>query len=598
MGAFFVYILKATICLAAFYLFYRLLLSKETFHRFNRIAVLGILALSLIIPLCEITLEKETEMQQTFLTLEQILLLADMQPEVVPQTETTTVSYIQVVLIVYLVGIFFFFCRNIYCLIKLCILLHSGTKERLMDGTRLIIHNNPDSSPFSWIKFIVISQKDLDENGREILIHELAHIRNRHSIDLLIADICIFFQWFNPAAWLLKQELQTIHEYQADETVIREGVNAKQYQLLLIKKAVGTRLYSMANSFNHSKLKKRITMMLKEKSSPWARLKCLYVLPIAAIAITAFARPEISKELQEISAVKVNDLTAIVETNNVENQSEFKSSLVNEDTIFVYNAQYIPDEDSDMLVNIEKEYIVSEVREVISLQDPQDKQKPKETESEVVVVGYGSTSEYPTMVLDSLPDGKKPLIVIDGEVMPNEMLNSVDPETIKSISVLKGNNLPEQYITMGKNGVILVTTKRNNALTPPKKIQLGTYNLNDELYIDGKKVDNPTMNSLSEDQIQSFIMEQVGDKKHIKVITKDYAKNNPITVQGNVKDKDGKPIIGANVVIWGSNVGTITDLDGNFILKASPEDEIVISYIDKESKRIKATNSKVEIILE
>ena len=131
-------------------------------------------------------------------------------------------------------------------------------------------------APFSWMKYIVISRKDLEENGREILIHEAAHIRHRHSIDLLIANVCVFFQWFNPGAWLLKQELQNIHEYEADETVINEGVNAKDYQLLLIKKAVGTRLYSMANSFNHSKLKKRITMMLKEKSSPWARMKYLY----------------------------------------------------------------------------------------------------------------------------------------------------------------------------------------------------------------------------------------------------------------------------------------------------------------------------------
>ena len=86
----------------------------------------------------------------------------------------------------------------------------------------------------------------------------------------------------------MKQELQNIHEYEADEAVINEGINARDYQLLLIKKAVGTRLYSMANSFNHSKLKKRITMMLKEKSNPWARLKYLYVLPLAAIAVTRF----------------------------------------------------------------------------------------------------------------------------------------------------------------------------------------------------------------------------------------------------------------------------------------------------------------------
>lgn len=103
--------------------------------------------------------------------------------------------------------------------------------------------------------YIVISRKDLEENGREILIHELAHIHNRHSWDLLAADVCIFFQWFNPASWLLKQELQNIHEFEADETVIKEGVDAKQYQLLLIKKlsAQGSTLWPTASITVHLK---------------------------------------------------------------------------------------------------------------------------------------------------------------------------------------------------------------------------------------------------------------------------------------------------------------------------------------------------------
>ena len=338
MGIFFVYILKSSVCLAVFYLFYRLLLSRETFHRFNRVALLSILLLSCLLPLVEVTVEKQTEVHQTMMTLEQWLMLADMMNTTNVaelQIEEVTVTWIQVALLVYLAGILLFAFRNGYSLLKLGNLLRSGRKENLSKYTdggekvTLIVHDH-DIAPFSWMKYIVISQKDLDENGREILIHELAHIQNRHSWDLLVADICIFFQWFNPASWLLKQELQNIHEYEADETVIEKGVDAKQYQLLLIKKAVGTRLYSMANSFNHSSLKKRITMMLKEKSSPWARLKYLYVLPLAAIAITAFARPEVSTELDEISAVKVNDLTAIVKAEEVKS-----AEILSEDGIKV-----------------------------------------------------------------------------------------------------------------------------------------------------------------------------------------------------------------------------------------------------------------------
>ncbi|GFI00673.1 M56 family metallopeptidase [Phocaeicola sartorii] len=317
MGAFFVYIVKSAVCLAVFYLFYRLLLSRETFHRFNRIALLGILILSCVIPLAEVTMKEPMEVSQQLLTWEELLLVADLnQTATVETAPVSAITWCEELLMAYLLGIVFFFLRNVWSLSRMLRLIKGSTLVRRENGITLITHQK-EIAPFSWMKFVVISEKDLKENGEEILTHEYAHIRKRHSIDLLIADICIFFQWFNPASWLLKQELQNIHEFEADESVILQGIDAKKYQLLLIKKAVGTRLYSMANSFNHSSLKKRITMMLKKKSNPWARLKYLYVLPLAAIAVAAFARPEISSELDEISAVKVNDLTAIMKTEEV-----------------------------------------------------------------------------------------------------------------------------------------------------------------------------------------------------------------------------------------------------------------------------------------
>ena len=291
MGIYYAYILKSAICLVCFYSLYRSLLSRETFHRFNRITLMSVLFLSFIIPLLQITVTQQTEISQTVATVEQLLIATDMP---VQTTETVvrpikeSFSWMQMVAVIYLVGIFFLVCRNLYSFCRMYLLLKSGGREKLDGYVTLIVHER-DIAPFSWMKYIVISHKDLEENGQEILIHEYAHIRNGHSWDLLAADICIYLQWFNPAAWLLKQEFQDIHEYEADETVLKKGIDAKQYQLLLIKKAVGTRLYSMTNSLNHSKLKKRIAMMLKEKSNPWARLKYLYALPLVALAIVAFS---------------------------------------------------------------------------------------------------------------------------------------------------------------------------------------------------------------------------------------------------------------------------------------------------------------------
>ena len=331
MGMFFVYILKSSLCLALFYLFYRLLLSKETFHRFNRLALLGVLALSGTIPFVKITIQNPTEAGILFDELMQIP--EAMSPEAsvsLPMEEVSApFPWMALVLLVYGLGIVFFWGRHLWSFGRMCRVLRNSRREKMEEGITLFVHKEK-VAPFSWMNIIVLSEEDMQESGETILTHERAHIKNRHSCDLLLAEVCVFFQWFNPAAWLLKQELQTIHEYEADEWVIKNGIDAKTYQLLIIKKAVGTRLYSIANSFNHSSLKKRITMMIQKKSNPWARLKYLYVLPLATVAVAAFARPEVSNEFNEISSVKVNDLTSIVRTNEVkgvENSSDKKFVL-------------------------------------------------------------------------------------------------------------------------------------------------------------------------------------------------------------------------------------------------------------------------------
>ena len=326
MGIFFVYILKTSVCLAMFYLFYRLLLSKETFHRFNRVALLGVLVLSCLIPMIEVT----THDASGFLVLEEMILMAEVEPAGVMDETSNPFPWRALMLLVYMAGILFFVIRHLWSLGRMLRLLRVSRKEDLGDGITLFVHDDKEVAPFSWMKNIAVSETDLAESREAVLMHERAHIHNRHSWDLLLGEVCVFFQWFNPAAWLLKQELQTIHEYEADEWVIENGIDAKTYQLLIIKKAVGARLYSIANSFNHSSLKKRITMMIKKKSNPWARMKCLVALPLAAVAVAAFARPEVSNELDEISSAKVNDLTSIVkaeEVKSVENSSDEKFKL-------------------------------------------------------------------------------------------------------------------------------------------------------------------------------------------------------------------------------------------------------------------------------
>ena len=497
MGTFFVYILKTSICLTGFYLFYRLLLSKETFHRFNRIALLGILLLSLLIPFCEITVPKESEVQQTLLTIEQILTLADHVPQTEVQALPSSIPlWLLVLLCIYLLGILFFLGRNLYSLFHMLRLLHGGRQEKLEKGITLIIHDK-NIAPFSWMKYVVISEKDLQENGKEILIHEMAHVHNRHSIDLLISDICIIFQWFNPTSWLLKQELQNIHEYEADETVIRQGVNAKQYQLLLIKKAVGTRLYSMANSFNHSKLKKRITMMLKEKSSPWARMKYLYVLPVAAITLTAFARPEISNELNEISTIKVNDITSILDAKGVNN------SLTAVDT-----AQKIAITESTFR-SIQTEDSVQRKTQHFSL----IREKVKAT-SFPLTIGQITFQDSCTSTIPEIPV----LFIVNGKEVSVDSVKMLDPNKIETITILRDKYAITQYGEKGKDGVVSITYTSGS---PDKKVT--SYKLADgtTIYLESEKSTSDSYTIIHAKDTSSFKTVELKGEARFKIVEKD-----------------------------------------------------------------------------
>ena len=740
MGAFFIYILKSAVCLVLFYLFFKLLLSRETFHRFNRVALLGVLLFSLLIPCIEMTTRHQVEVQQAVLSIEQLLMKAEMENTTPVEIEAgewqlapapVFLSWIQIALLIYLAGIVVLVCRNVYSLLCLLRLICSGKREKLESGITLVVHDRA-IAPFSWMRYIVISREDLEENGREILIHEAAHIRNCHSWDLLIADICIFFQWFNPGAWLLKQELQNIHEYEADETVINEGVNAKEYQLLLIKKAVGTRLYSMANSFNHSKLKKRITMMLKEKSNPWARLKYLYILPVAAIAVTAFARPEISEtaeeisrmsdalgmeqasllfsRLHDISAAKVNDLTAIVEAKAVKTTEEpVQVAPVLKDTAKPVEVKYIPAEVTEKLQGtpffevVEQmpeypggmaaalEYIQKNMRypetakkngtqgrvtvqfiidkggnvtdpkviravdkdldaEAIRLIGTMPKWKPGMQKGQAVAVKYtlpvmfrlegGEMKSSRTVEMSRRPGSllDSALVIVDGKEVTQSILNAINVDRIMSFSVLKDAASTAIYGERGKNGVILITLKEDKEEYHPSEtytlkntndpVVLGvkgtgkftTVNGVQGIYINSKKanrgdvtffVDGVKIDSSVADigevvpaeRIESMSVEKGTDGKgQIYITTKDKrgvektSAKGDMKVEGIVQDKDGEPVVGAAILIEGTKSGSITDVDGRFVLSASKGDKLVVSYIGMKTAKVKA-EPKVTVTL-
>lgn len=291
------YLLLSAIALVLFYLFYKWLMSRDTLHRFNRVALLTMLLLSVALPAIHLDLgAKASEFAQM---LEELVVtpgeVVETEAQLSPIGEGTLQEKSPLVqegmwkaafpFLIYLAGVVFFLVRLCVGLVRN---LRLGRREHtlLEDGNRLVLHDG-NYAPFSWMHTIVVSHEDYAANGPMILAHEREHIRLGHSWDVLLCQLCCTFQWFNPAAWLLKRELQAVHEYEADEAMLRSGTDARHYQMKLIETALGARFNSIANNFTNCSTKKRILMMLKKQTSPWARLKVLYVLPVAAVVLFA-----------------------------------------------------------------------------------------------------------------------------------------------------------------------------------------------------------------------------------------------------------------------------------------------------------------------
>ena len=322
LGMFFIYSVKVAVCLALFYLFHKLLMSRDTFHTFNRFAILSMMLLSLVLPLVHLSLDSEAGINRGTVALEGLVaqtVVADGGNGVGEELSLT-----QVLLAAYVLGVVLFVGKALLSVGSLLRLIRRARCVEVRNGIRIYTMRG-DISPFSWFRYIIMSEKDWQENRREIVLHEMAHIRRCHSMDVAVCNMMIVFQWYNPAAWLLKRELQAVHEYEADEAVLSAGVDATHYQMLLIRKTVGERLFSMANNLNHNSLKKRITMMKIKRTNPVQKAKIAFVLPLAAMTMAAFASQKVEnlsdkveQESEAFSSVSDNPVVrAVGETTRV-----------------------------------------------------------------------------------------------------------------------------------------------------------------------------------------------------------------------------------------------------------------------------------------
>ena len=292
------YLLKSTILLALLYGSFALLLSRETFHRFNRLALLSVLVASLVLPAVQLSLNMPAFLNS--------LLAADSPATITIGEGTATIAgegspasehpvpaltWMSVVKAVYFIGVLASFLVFAVQLLRFWHEVKGGLRTKDEQGNTVIIRGG-DFAPYSFFHYIIISAADYERLREPILAHEQAHIRLGHSWDLMILQLVTIVQWFNPFVYLLGLDLKAVHEYEADSAVLQLGIDAKTYQLLLVTKAVAGRLQTIGNNLSHHSLKKRITMMHKKNSNRWLMTKGVILPILMAVAVVAFAKPK------------------------------------------------------------------------------------------------------------------------------------------------------------------------------------------------------------------------------------------------------------------------------------------------------------------
>ncbi len=277
------YIIKSAMALALLYACIVPLLEKETFHRLNRILILGCLIMSFAIPLVHFTgrTNPTVDMVRQAVLLPEVLINGN-------ANEQSVWSWADIIICIYIIGIVAIFSMTVVQTVRLTKWLRQCEHTTDNRGNTIVL-TDCATSPFCLFHYIVMSRDDYANNRSFILTHEQEHIRLRHYIDLIILQCAIIVQWFNPFVWLIGKNLKAIHEFEVDEAVLNKGINATQYQKFLVIKAVGNRLQPFANNLNKESLKRRIIMMNQKKSNRWMMLKALFIIPVATLAVSVFA---------------------------------------------------------------------------------------------------------------------------------------------------------------------------------------------------------------------------------------------------------------------------------------------------------------------
>ena len=516
MIEFLIYDLKVAVLLAVFYMFYRLMLAHETFHRVNRIVLLLTAVLSFVLPLCVITIHETVTMQRAA-----NVAVGSFQVDMMNEEPATPLWQI-VLPILFIIGMVATLVHTLSSLFRIIKIIRHSEQYPQTDGTTICVTGNASLAPFSWMHYIVMNRSDYETSDAAILAHERGHICLHHSWDLLLVDTLTALQWFNPAMWMLRSDLRAIPEYEANAAVLSQGIHARQYQYLLITKAAGIGGYSLANGISHSTLKNRINMMLHTKSDRSHLLKLLTLLPIVGIALAVNAEKVVDlrydepqkqntkKSVKGVAEKKAETFETNTAVGTFEPVQGDVFDVVEEmpqypggpQALFKFlgeNVHY-PEEAEKAGIQgrviatfiVEKDGSISQPTVVKSVDPLLDAEairvisampnwKPGKQNGKVVRVKYtvplsfnldGGGEEIDhlcredgTIVEIDIEKGDtaivKPLFIVDGKVMDGKDVYAINPKTIERYYMQNGQEAIDKYGDKARDGVVLITLKKD-----------------------------------------------------------------------------------------------------------------------------------------
>lgn len=417
MDAIFPYIFKAALALMLLYSLYGILLRRETLHDFNRVVLLLILILSFALPLIRFTAAPNPLNVHLYAAQHFVNEASPFEGIAMP-SKAETLTWGQLLTFVYLIGVAVALLMYAYRVVLLALLIASSQKVAVRDGVTVCLDAKA-RTPYNWWRWVVMNPTDWQDNAHALLPHELAHARLGHSCDMLLCELAVRLQWFNPMAWALREDLRAIHEFQADRAALASGISSKEYQLLLIKKAVSPGLQPAANSLNSSSLQKRLVMMYTKKTQKWAAAKALYLLPLVAMALLSYAQPQV---LERVA--------------NAETTREL--------------ALDVP------VTKSTDDYTVVTV-------DQSKGKSPQVTIETGALKGEGKTVVVSS---SNLMPSDSTLVIIDGKEVAADELKALSSEEISHVNVLKGQSMKEVYPDArykAYNAAVLITTKSHAA---------------------------------------------------------------------------------------------------------------------------------------